>query len=90
MIIYYNETTKRILCVVEADSPDVEPPKNPGVPLYLDDVQYANVRNDLGSYIIEKNVPVYSANTSVPTPQPPTQEERLHSVEDAITSIIGL
>lgn len=41
-------------------------------------------------YIVQNGTFVYRADPNPPAPQPPTQEERLQSVEDAITVLMGL
>lgn len=41
-------------------------------------------------YIVFNGTLVYRQDPNPPGPQPPSEEERLHAVEDAIASIIGL
>lgn len=60
MIVYYDNSTGKILHAVEAKSPNDPIPPNDGTPLYLDDIQYANVWNDMAEYTIQNGVPVHT------------------------------
>lgn len=60
MYVFYDPTNGKIIGVCDAASPVVTPPSNPGVPIYLDDIQYADVRGNQGEYIIQNGAPVYT------------------------------
>lgn len=69
MIVYYNPPTGSIYSIIEATNPDITPPCNQGTPLYLDDIEYADLWNN-GSPLAH----AYLIQNNVPTPAPPISE----------------
>lgn len=61
------------------------------IAVYVNDNQYPELEGDQANYVIENGAPVYSPlPPSPPQSQEPTMEERVSSLEDAMTVIMGL
>lgn len=95
MIYYVNTGTGRIEGGASGDSPEslngITSVPAGCVAVFVDDNLYPDVYADQSNYIIENGAPVYSEAPPTPPQTPePTTDERLRSLEDAMTILMGL